>query len=39
MHDENPRLYNANVDRFRRETKENGEVPFCGLGIQSPNLP
>jgi hypothetical protein len=36
-HDENPRLYNANVDRFLQEAKANGELPLGGLGIQSPN--
>ena len=36
-HDENPRLYNANVDRFLQEAKANEELPFGGLGIQSLN--
>jgi hypothetical protein len=32
-HDENPRLYEANVDRFLQEAKANDELPFGGLGI------
>jgi serine/threonine-protein kinase Chk2 len=36
-HDENPRLYNSNVDRFLQEVKANEELSFGGLGIQSLN--
>ena len=34
-HDDNPCLYNANVDRFVQEVKANDELPLCGLGIHS----
>jgi hypothetical protein len=36
-HDEDPPLYNANVDRFLHEAKANEEFPFGRLGIQSSN--